>query len=826
MAVLMGSAFLTSGPLAAQDYEPGRGVARISLLNGDVAVRRADSGDYVAAAVNAPLMAQDSVSTGPRSRAEVQFDYANRLRLASNSEVRLTGLDVDRIQMEMARGEATFSVLRDGRSQVEISTPSVSVKPMRRGNYRIYVGEDGETQVMVRAGEAEIYTPQGVERLPAGRTLRARGSGNDVEFQIVEMDRLDEWDNWNEQRDRTLERSDSNRYVSRDIYGAEDLDTYGRWVQDPTYGNVWAPRVEAGWAPYREGRWVWEDYYGWTWVSNDPWGWAPYHYGSWFSGSNGWCWYPGRPYEHQFWRPALVAFFGFGGGYGGGLDIGIGFGFGNVGWVPLAPFEQYRPWYGRGYYGGGYNNTVINNVNIVNNTNITNIYRNATVANGVTGVNYQDFANGRFNNRIAVGGQQIRQANLVTGVVPIAPTNNALRYSDRQTTLIARGNGGQFSQPNQFFTHTPAPAVNRIPFAEQQRNLQQTSRQIIANQNTRVPPTVMGPASNSASRGLPNGGVASQSGIWRQANPVRGGTMNTPGQVAPNQSGAGYRGVATNPNAQLPAIAQQPNQSGWSRFGGPGRTPDRVPASPASRQPGTQPQYQAPQYQPQSQPQYRPQYQTPAQQPSVNSRPSQPVARDNSAWRRFGSPTQNQPQIQTAQPQAQPRTQYQPAAPRDNGSSGWSRFGAPQNHSLPEPHNRYQQAAPLPSQRSQPINGQRFGAQSGVGYSRPLEIAPPIVRQRDQSQYSRPSGYSAPPSRPSYTPPAPSYSRPSYSEPRYSAPSRPSYSAPAPGYSRPSYSQPSYSQPHYSAPPSRPSYSAPAAPAGNNGHSQNRDHGR
>ena len=46
---------------------------------------------------------------------------------------------------------------------------------------------------------------------------------------------------------------------------------------------------------------------------------------------------------HYWWRPAMVGFFGFGGGVG----FGVGFGFGNVGWVPLAPYEAFHPWYGQ-----------------------------------------------------------------------------------------------------------------------------------------------------------------------------------------------------------------------------------------------------------------------------------------------------------------------------------------------------------------------------------------------------------------------------------------------------------------------------------------------
>src|SRR5882757_1146189 len=85
-------------------YEQGRGVARISVINGDVSVRRGDSGDVVAAALNAPIMANDTILTGSSSRAEVQLDSANLIRVGPNSEVRFTGVDVKSFQIQIAAG--------------------------------------------------------------------------------------------------------------------------------------------------------------------------------------------------------------------------------------------------------------------------------------------------------------------------------------------------------------------------------------------------------------------------------------------------------------------------------------------------------------------------------------------------------------------------------------------------------------------------------------------------------------------------------------------------------------------------------------------------
>ncbi len=99
------------------------------------------------------------------------------------------------------------------------------------------------------------------------------------------------------------------------------LSPYGEWIDDPNYGQVWAPsqsEVGADFSPYATGGdWSMTEY-GWTWVSDYGWGWAPFHYGRWVDSSGyGWCWVPG-----SVWGPAWVGWRG-GGGY--------------AGWAPLPP---------------------------------------------------------------------------------------------------------------------------------------------------------------------------------------------------------------------------------------------------------------------------------------------------------------------------------------------------------------------------------------------------------------------------------------------------------------------------------------------------------
>ena len=513
--------------------QPGPPVARLGVINGDASVRRGDSGDWVAAVLNAPLMAGDSVSVAPGGSVELQVDYANFVRIGGDSEIRISQLDNGRQQIQVSRGLVTWRVLRDmnGPSpQSEISTPAVAVHPLRLSEVRVEVAADGATRIIVRKGDAEISTPRGTERIHEGNMMLVRGAADDPEYQIVYAPARDGWDGFNDQRDSYLERAQSNRYVSPDINGAEDLDANGRWGYDPNYGNVWTPSVPPGWVPYQDGQWAWGDDYGWTWIDNEPWGWAPFHYGSWYFRTGfGWSWFPGPRYGHYWYHPAMVGFFGFGAGFG------VGFGFGNVGWVPLAPFEPFHPWYGRGGFGGG-RFGIGANVNVVHNANLVGTYRNAGYGvNGVTAVSAQDFQRGVFSNRIAVNRAQLAQVSMVRGTVPIAPTASNLRFSGRpvSASAIPRNESGN----QRFFSRMPAgAATQRTPFAQQQAAVR----------------SAMGGAAGGERRAA--GGSGGNSGWRRFGEPSQSGGA---GGVEPRsfQSGGGANGNA-----------------GWDRFGAPQRS--------------------------------------------------------------------------------------------------------------------------------------------------------------------------------------------------------------------------------------------------------------
>jgi FecR protein len=510
-------------------------VARISFMNGNVSVRRGDSADLVAGVINAPLTVGDRVVTGDNSRAEVQLDYSNFVRLAPNSEIRLSDLERGKFQVQVAAGTISFRVLRDSNAQVEISTPSISVRPLHIGVYRVNVKPDGITEITLRNGaDGEVFGPRGSEPVHNSSTMMVRGSSNDPEFQVVAPLAEDDFDRWNTSRDQTLERANAPTHVNHDIYGTEDMDQYGHWVNDGSYGQVWVPQVAPGWAPYGCGRWVWIDYYGWSWVGCEPWAWAPYHYGRWYQGLFGWAWWPGVAAGPVFWRPALVGFFGWG-APGVGVGIGFGFGFANVGWVPLAPFEAFRPWYGAYGYRAGFIGTA----------NVAAMYRNARVANAVSGMRAGDFGRASLSsaNMMRASAGDLAHAGAVNGRLPMSVSNESRQFTNR----AANTQGAPRTAENaRFFSSAGAGRSGSTVNASGARSAESGAARGNAGANSggwqRISPN--SPASRTAAT---SGTERTSSGGWSRV-PAGGGAG----------SGGGARGGAQ-PQVRInPSIVQDP----------------------------------------------------------------------------------------------------------------------------------------------------------------------------------------------------------------------------------------------------------------------------
>ena len=190
----------------AQDIaaDEQHGVVRLSVVQGDVNIKRGDDSQLETAVVNAPVMARDQVQTSQGSRAELELDYGNLVRLGPNTDLIVADLEYHRYRLQLGAGTIIYRVLRDAGSQAEIDTPSIAVRPLTQGEYRISVLDDGSTQITVRSGQAEIEGPRGSQRLDPGRTTLVRGDPSDPEYQTTYEIARDQLDDWSANRDSEL----------------------------------------------------------------------------------------------------------------------------------------------------------------------------------------------------------------------------------------------------------------------------------------------------------------------------------------------------------------------------------------------------------------------------------------------------------------------------------------------------------------------------------------------------------------------------------------------------------------------------------------------
>ena len=380
---------------AAYDLTP----PRLSLAEGRVSFWRPGADDWATAQVNTPLVPGDEISTDSPGNVEIQIGSHAFVRAWTNTQIGLENQEPDFIQFKLTDGSAVFDLRRLERGRtVEVDTPNAAFTIAQPGYYRVDVTGDRTSFITRRAGRATVI-PSGGDPLVVTSSEELVIDGTNAPRVVSYVSPPpDTWDQWNYARTDKLLEAVSGRYIAAEMYGESDLDQYGTWRVVPSYGSIWVPTGQrVGWTPYSTGSWVRDPFYGWTWVDSAPWGWAPYHYGRWVFVDGYWAWAPGPVVTRPVYAPALVAFFG-----GPGLSVSVSGPL--VGWVALGWGEPVVPWWGRpGFirepswrgWGGPrvVNNTVVTNATVVNVQNI-NVYRNASVRNGVVVVHENRFGRG------------------------------------------------------------------------------------------------------------------------------------------------------------------------------------------------------------------------------------------------------------------------------------------------------------------------------------------------------------------------------------------------------------------------------------------------
>jgi hypothetical protein len=110
------SAWSALAPARVLADPPGR-VARLNYLMGAVSLRPAGSDAWAAAVPNRPLTTGDAVWSDSNSRAELHAG-STAIRIGSQTELDITSLDDNTMQLRLAQGSMTIRVrhLDDGQA--------------------------------------------------------------------------------------------------------------------------------------------------------------------------------------------------------------------------------------------------------------------------------------------------------------------------------------------------------------------------------------------------------------------------------------------------------------------------------------------------------------------------------------------------------------------------------------------------------------------------------------------------------------------------------------------------------------------------------------
>src|ERR1051325_12045360 len=169
------------------DYDVKARVVRISLMGGDVNLKRNGNQDWEPLRLNYPLVEGDTVATNDDSRLEIQIDARNFVRLAANSTLRIVTLRDEGIALSVVEGTAVVRLRKFDRKKeyFELDAPRATMAAEKEGSYRIDVPRDGRVRLTVRdGGSARIYSDT------SGFSLR---DGRSAEL-VVEGENAGDWD--------------------------------------------------------------------------------------------------------------------------------------------------------------------------------------------------------------------------------------------------------------------------------------------------------------------------------------------------------------------------------------------------------------------------------------------------------------------------------------------------------------------------------------------------------------------------------------------------------------------------------------------------------
>ena len=201
-------------PRDRRDRSPERaqrewGTARVGVAERNVEIRLDGQSHWGQARAAEVLQAGDAIRTGADSRAEIELDRFNIVRLGPETELLVHALGNRAYQLELVEGTLSVTQWDAGRAEVFIDSAELSFSPLKQGNYRLDALDEKTTIVTVRKGAAEVLVPGGAEKVGKGKRLTL--TNDEGRYGVTSASGKDEFDQWVARRDDILKPPSRNR---------------------------------------------------------------------------------------------------------------------------------------------------------------------------------------------------------------------------------------------------------------------------------------------------------------------------------------------------------------------------------------------------------------------------------------------------------------------------------------------------------------------------------------------------------------------------------------------------------------------------------------
>ncbi|HMT08565.1 MAG TPA: FecR family protein [Pyrinomonadaceae bacterium] len=259
LLVLSVSAFAQQRTSAVSDYLISANAGGVNYIEGSVAKGRSDTtrqrigrGDSIEV--------HERVSTDTDGRAEVLLNPGSFLRVGGNTEFEFRSTDLENVIVMLKRGSAMVELLATRDFKATFVTPKGRVVLVETGIYRINVADNGEAELFVWEGLAEVGSSRVQVKKNRGVTFGATISP------VEKFDRDDEKDAlavWSKERGKLVARSTAklkDKALRDSLINGFNAgrwgmrDAFGLWVYNRRLGYSCFLPFGAGWySPYGFG---------------------------------------------------------------------------------------------------------------------------------------------------------------------------------------------------------------------------------------------------------------------------------------------------------------------------------------------------------------------------------------------------------------------------------------------------------------------------------------------------------------------------------------------------------------------------------------------